>query len=301
MGTDEQIPTHPAAVAAWLEHFEGRMPRHGKILRGLIRGVIRDPRIVQLSIGCSVARGSFDELSDLDCEVSLEKAAWPSGLAAIEPLVRECGDVVEMLQHHWAGAGTADSCRTAVVYSTGVQLDLMAWPVTAWSGMRPPNTIVLHATRPVFTHPGDPPDATVGLDRLREWRFLGWWALLDADKYLLRTSPWEARQRLEEARAVVWQLHAAAEGVPLPEYGITSLLDAPNIALPDGIERTTAGLDLSELRAAVTECARQLRRRWRQLAAAVTGLADISAVPPWAVERLGLSAADADAAPPDAA
>lgn len=301
MARDEPTPTDPAAVAEWLGRFERRAPRHGKVLRGLIQGVARDPRIVQFSIGCSVARGSFDEFSDLDCEVSFEQSAWPSGLAAIEPLVRSCGDVVETLQHHWAGAGTADNCRTAVVYSTGVQLDLMAWPVTVWSGTRPPHTIVLHATRPVFTRPSEPPDAAVGVVRLKEWRFLGWWALLDADKYLRRGSLWEARLRLEETRTVIWQLHAAARGVALPEYGITSLLDAPTVALPDGVERTAAGLDLREMQEAVIECAHQLRRQWRLLAGRVTGLDDIAAVPPWAVERLGPSAGDPDASPPAAA
>jgi hypothetical protein len=285
-------PSQPAAVASWLQELGLRSPRHAEVLLRLIDGVRLDPRIVQFSVSCSVARGSSDELSDLDSELSLEPDAWPSGLELVDPLVRTAGDVVELLHHQWPAARAAEHRRTAVQYANGIQLDLMVWPVTTWSGMYPPDTVVLHATREVFTRPWDPARAAPTLERLHEWCFLGWWALLDADKYLRRGSPWEARQRLEEARTAVWQLAAAARKLPFSEYGITTLLDAAAPHLPAGVEATAPNLDVAALRVAVRRCAELLDAAW---APAVAAIADATAAPSprlarWARKRLARSA-----------
>src|SRR6202041_2684799 len=50
--------------------------------------------------------------------------------------------------------------------------------------------------------PGDEPPAAYAVtgEQIREWAFLGWCALIDADKYLRRGSLWEAHSRLHEAR-----------------------------------------------------------------------------------------------------
>lgn len=286
-GDPPRPPPRPAADA-WLRELAGRLPRHGEVLRRLIEGVRRDPRIVQLSVSCSAGRGTADELSDLDCELSLVPEAWPSGLELIEPLVRSAGDVVELLHHQWAGAGASQHRRTAVVYSNGVQLDLMVWPVTAWSGMHPPDTVVLHATRDVFTHPWDVERAMPTVERLHEWYFLGWWALLDADKYLRRASPWEARQRLEEARTAVCRLAAAAQRLPFPEYGMTALLDAAEPDLPRGLDATASGLDVTAMGRAVQRCAELLEAEWVIAREVVAGRAAPSGIPlgRWALTRL---------------
>lgn len=250
-----------------------RLPRHHEVLRRLIEGVRSEPRAVQLSVGCSLGRGAGDELSDIDAELSLEPAAWPEGLELVEVLVHSAGEVIELLHHRWGDAER--SRRTAVVYADGVQLDLMVWPVDVWSGMHPPDTVVLYAKRPVFTRPWDPARGRAGEAQVREWVFLGWWALLDADKYLRRGSVWEARARLEEARDAVWRLAAAAQGLPFAEYGITTLLDAPVPQLPEGMAATVAGLDAGEVRAAVF--------RGAQLLLATGGPSPLGE---WAQERL---------------
>ena len=272
---------------AWLARLARSLPRHAEILRRLTAGVRDDERVVHVVVSCSVGRGAADELSDLDCSLSLEPSAWPGGLELVEPLVRSAGTVVDLLHHRWPGAGSTENRRTAVQYADGVQLDLMVWPVTAWSGMHPPDTVVLYESREVFTRPWEAVRGLATIAQLREWTFLGWWMLLDADKYLRRGSPWEARQRLEEARAVVWQLTAAAQGLQFAEYGITTLLDAEAIVLPDGMGGTVAGLDAARLRAAVMRCAAVLGERWAPAAAAV---GEAGAVQPplaaWALMRL---------------
>lgn len=274
--------------APWLDDLGERLPEHAAVLRRLTEYVRRDPRVVQLLVGCSVGRGVADALSDLDCHLSLEAEAWPGGLELIEPLVRSVGEVIDLLHHRWSGAGD-DHRRTAVQYANGVQLDLMVSPVSGWSGMRPLDVVILHQSREVFVRPWDPARAMPSPDGLREWCFLGWWMLLDADKYLRRGSLWEAHQRLEEARAVVWKLAAAAQRLPFPEYGITALLDADRPVLPDGIAKTAAGIDSAELEAAVRLCAELLRAQWQAAAEAVAGDAQPAAEPElaqWALTRL---------------
>jgi hypothetical protein len=284
-------PAPDADAQAWLDRLAAGLPRHAEVLHRLVVRARQDPRVVQVSVGCSVGRDAGDELSDLDCELSLEADAWPSGLELVEPLVRSAGDAVEILHHQWSGAAAGPNRRTAVIYAGGVQLDLMVWPVTAWSGMHPPDTVVLHATRQVFDRPWDPSRARPTLERVREWHFLGWWALLDADKYLRRSSPWEARQRLEEARHAACQLFATAQRLPFPEYGITTLLDAPEPRLPAGIEPTVAGIDPDQLRTAVERCAELLDAQLAPAVEAVTSTAETTPSPlaGWARQRLGMS------------
>ena len=84
-------------------------------------------------------------------------------------------------------------------------------------------------------------------DQVREWAFLGWCALIDADKYLRRGSLWEAHNRLHEARDQIWALWAAANGALYPWHGLSQVLDHDPGNLPPGIESTVAGLNASDL------------------------------------------------------
>ena len=96
-----------------------------------------------------------------------------------------------------------------------------------------------------------PPDAyAVTGEQVREWAFLGWIALIDADKYLRRGSLWEAHSRLQEARHRIWALWAAAQGAMYPWHGLSQVLDHDPGDLPPGIEFTVAGLDAADLRRA---------------------------------------------------
>lgn len=88
------------------------------------------------------------------------------------------------------------------------------------------------------------------MSRSGSGRFLGWYALIDADKYLRRGSLWEAHNRLHEARHHIWALWAAAAGALYPSHGLPQALDHDPGNLPPGIESTIAGLDPADLRQA---------------------------------------------------
>ena len=87
---------------------------------------------------------------------------------------------------------------------------------------------------------GPAPAYTVTGEQVREWAFLGWCALMDADKYLRRGSLWEAHNRLHEARHHIWALWAAATGART-RHGLSQVLDHDPGNLPPGIESTVAG------------------------------------------------------------
>lgn len=83
----------------------------------------------------------------------------------------------------------------------------------------------------------------------------------------LRSSPWEALQRLAEARGHLFQLWAVAQGIPDARYGLTAILDTEGASMPPGIDRTVAGPDRAELLAAGQYMAQALSEVSAQLAA----------------------------------
>jgi hypothetical protein len=90
--------------------------------------------------------------------------------------------------------------------------------------------VALHDPDGHLARPFTPRSLQAGPAEVREWAFLGWVALADLAKYLRRASPWEALVRLNSARDHAWRLWAAAHGVAYPGVGLTSVLDAPELA-----------------------------------------------------------------------
>lgn len=157
---------------AWIESLPERLVAQQQLLRLLLERTETEPDARWLVVGCSLARGNADELSDID-----------------------------------AGMGVTDG---------------EVEPVTQ-----------------------------------RVLRCLA--------KYLRRGSPWEAHSRLERARELTWRMLAADRGVPEPQFGITSLLDAG--ADETGLEPTVAGLGAHELLHAARELAVELKDLQEQFAA----------------------------------
>lgn len=189
-------------------------------------------------MGCSLAAGRGDELSDVDAAVGYEEGV---GSAALEgdglELVRAAGPTLDVLVHRLPG-WPEDTLRLAVEYRAGVQLDLVLMPAAARLGVPDGSVAVVDkdgilATpwRPSVAGPPEPGQA-------REWVLLGWWALSDTAKHLRRGSLHEAAERLHEARAQALRLFAVAEGVPYPAFGLVSLLDFPPFELPSTLSET---------------------------------------------------------------
>jgi hypothetical protein len=194
-----------------------------------------------LILGCSVARGAGDELSDLDLGIGVADGELPGALDHLPGLASSGGEVLDLLDH-WLG----EHRHLFVQYANGLQLDLLAMPASARKGYVAGEVVLYDADAALgdevvpraFQYTG----ATV-----REWSFLGWWALGDLAKYLQRGSVWEAAQRLDEARTQAFRLWGIAHGVRDATFGLTALLDSPGAGLPPGAEATVAALDSHDL------------------------------------------------------
>jgi hypothetical protein len=257
---------------AWLESLPGELAAQRRVLTGLMSFCEATPLVSSLAVGCSLGRGAADALSDIDAALGV--AAGPDDAgdrqvlaaeAAVVAILPSLGPLIDVLRHR---VGAADRLvrRVFAQFADGTQLDLA---ILDEAGVRrgdaAPDFITLYraASLPDADLPdpaGTPSAYAVTGEQVREWAFLGWCALIDADKYLRRGSLWEAHNRLHEARHHIWALHAAAVGALYPRHGLSQVLDHDPRNLPPGIESTVAGLDTADLRRAAQASATVLTR-----------------------------------------
>lgn len=212
-------------------------------------------------LGCSVARGAGDHLSDLDLAVGVRDEDFAAAIPKIRLAVDGLGDLVGSYQHKLPSV-TTTHLRIFAQYADRCQVDLVVFPASAsaepFAGVvalyDPDAAIVTRAHR-------EPPTPA----QVREWAFHGWCALADAGKYLRRHSSWEALLQLNNARDQLWRLQAVAGHVPDPQFGVISILDfAPEMITPD-MAATAADLDLARLVPAARQLANLLDQTGKQL------------------------------------
>jgi hypothetical protein len=244
------------------------------VLEQLVDFCEATPLVTSLSVGCSLGRGAADALSDVDAAIGLAAPVGPAGagrvLAAEDALVAllpRMGPVVDVLRQR---LGRPDRFVRGLFaqFADGTQLDVAVMAeADVRRGRAAPDFVSLYRTPPahaslleaaasphdadVAVAEGFPPADEVSAQQVREWAFLGWRILGDADKHLRRGSLWEAHQRLHEARGHIWALWAAARGALYPWHGLSQVLDLDPHDLPPGIEDTVAGLVAEDLRRAV--------------------------------------------------
>jgi hypothetical protein len=222
-----------------------------RLLDGLLRAVTADDRWEWLELGCSVAAGRADELSDLDLGLGYTDEA---ALSTVDGILRGLGTVVDVSAQPYAGMP-----RWWVQYADGGQIDLVALPAADRRGL-PPDSVALLDRAGRLATPYEPSVLRAAPDDPRNWLLDGWEALSNVAKYVRRGSLLEALDQVHRARGRVFQLWAAGGGVPYPAFGLTSLLDEPEPSLPAGIEETYAGPERAAVLAAALATARLLRR-----------------------------------------
>lgn len=224
--------------ARWLDELTPRLPRHGRLIAAIRDAVTADDRLRWFDVACSLAAGLGDEFSDIDCAVGYREPLADDDVEALgTQLVDRVGDVTDMLVHVMDGfpPGTR---RFAVEYDDEIQLDLVVMPSNLMSGLRDREIALVDkdgalagtATSRVF----GPPDERTA----REWALMAWWWVSDVAKYLQRGSLYEAADRIERVRQQALKLYAAAQDVPYPLFGLTSLLDYAPFQLPDKVADT---------------------------------------------------------------
>jgi len=273
-GADGSSPDGAGALSgrAWLAALPGELAAQRRVMAGLVDRCEAWPLARSFLVGCSLGRGAADSLSDIDAALGVDAERGQAGagrVAAAEAMVvaalPDLGPLIDVLRHR---SGTADQSarRIFAQFADGTQLDLAVVAVAdieirVRAGGAPDFISLYQATIPPESQPsdaggaargaqpaGEPPAAyAVTRDQVREWAFLGWCALIDADKYLRRGSLWEAHNRLHQARHHIWALWAAAHGALYPWHGLSQVLDHDPDNLPPGIESTIAGLDTAGL------------------------------------------------------
>lgn len=269
----------------WLPALRARLPGHAALLDELLIICRDDDRIRVLELQCSIARGAGDQLSDLDLGLAVRDDAWEQVADELPDRLREIAETVDLLAHTMSEWGGRPHRRLFVQYADGRQIDLVVQPATAVSG-RVPGAVVLHDPDGRLAEQRVPGVATASVEDVRSWEVLGWESLANVAKYLERGSAWEALERLTHARDTSLRLWAAAEDVPYPLFGLTSLLDADDPRLPHGLDATVARADLDELRAAALACAELLRvasARAREHLGSIDGESPMAG---WVSERL---------------
>lgn len=216
----------------------GDLPAHTEVLEGLQREVDASEQWRWLELGCSLAAGRGDQLSDIDAGIGYAESLAVEDVDRVgAALVQAVGSPLDLLVHAMPG-WPPEVRRFAVEYTNGVQLDLVLMPAQQRQGI-PEGAIAVVDKDARLAVPWRPPVADPPtVDEAREWMMLGWWALSDVAKYLRRGSLFEAVERIGEARQQALRLFAVARRIPYPAFGLVSLLDAEPGELPDGLDRT---------------------------------------------------------------
>jgi hypothetical protein len=267
-------PMEAGALAgrAWLAALPDELAAQRRVMVGLVDRCEAWPLVTSLLVGCSLGRGAADALSDIDAALGVDAPLGEAGAervgtaeAMVVAALPELGALVDVLRHR---AGPAAQ-RIFAQFADGTQLDLAVVAeaeiearrrgggapdfIPLYQVLAPPGYVAPDARAPAGgSAPGGEPPAAYAVtgEQVREWAFLGWWALIDTDKYLRRDSLWEAHGRLHQARHHIWALWAAAHGALYPWHGLSQVLDHDPGNLPPGIEATVAGLEAGDLRRA---------------------------------------------------
>jgi predicted nucleotidyltransferase len=227
----------------WINALPPELARQQQLLRKVLALCNADSAIRWLVIGCSLARSAADSLSDLDLAMGITDQDFAAALPRLRHAIDNLGDLVESYHHQLPSVAETHE-RIFAQFADRCQIDLMIFPASAPGGSIP-DVVVLY----------DPDDRLVIRDKrqpvtpeqIRSWAFRGWCALADLGKYLRRGSAWEALDRLNEARAQLWQLWAVTVKVPDPAYGLTSILDFAPDQLPAAFQDTVSDLDPARL------------------------------------------------------
>ena len=241
--------TTGADARRWLAAMPGQVAGQRSLLESLITAAEGEPAFRWVELGGSLARGAGDELSDIDAGLGVADDGWDEGLAAAAAAVHAAGPVADEFRQRFPGEDGQPAWHLVTLYETGLQLSLVVMRAS-WRAGLPPQSVALYDLDGQLGRPWTPDTTEADAATAREWACLGWVALGDLAKYADRGSVWEARAKLEEARAQAWQLWAVAVGAVYPAFGLTAVLDVPGVTLPPGIEATAAGLGLPDVRRA---------------------------------------------------
>lgn len=270
----------------WLRSLPPELNAQRAIIDSFLATARGDDRIRAFVVGCSLGRGAADRLSDVDAMFGVRPDAWDSAIASSRVWVQQAGAVVDLNQLLLpeGDARAKDYQHTYALYANGVELDLTVSRMRDDWRRRSDWIVLYDADNSI---PAAVTAWTQSADDLKRWGYAALTRLNALAKYVERGAAWEAHLCLELARADVWRICAVKEHVPDAQFGVTAVFDDPRRPVPNGIERTVAGLDQADLVAAARACCDLLIDAWPGAASALGSQLALPALAARVRERLG--------------
>jgi hypothetical protein len=228
----------------FLEQLTRRLPLHAALLHRLLTALAGQDRVVWVEVGCSIPTERADELSDID--MGLGHLGDPP-IEMVDEILNGLGAVVDGGWTPWG-----EAARWWVQYLDGVQVDVVLMPADRRNG-RAPGSIALLDLHGHLVEEFTPTIMHASEQDIDGWHLDGWEGLCNVAKYLARGSLHEAADQLHRVRQDCCRLWAVGEGVDYPAFGLTSLLDAPDATLPDGLDESHVGLRSEAIRGAALQ------------------------------------------------
>jgi hypothetical protein len=127
---------------AWIDRLPDELGGQQAIMRRLLTFSEADPEVCWLAIGCSVARGAGDRMSDLDMGIGVREEVFEAARDRIRLAADGLGDLVESYHHQLPGVPPPHE-RIFAQYADGCQLDLVILPAVLPGGPLP-RTVMLY-------------------------------------------------------------------------------------------------------------------------------------------------------------
>jgi hypothetical protein len=121
---------------AWIDRQPADLAGQKAIMRRLLAFSEADPDVSWLAIGCSVARGAGDRMSDLDMGIGVREPVFDAARDRIRRAADGLGDLVESYHHQIPGVPSPHE-RIFAQYADGCQLDLVILPAVLPGGSLP--------------------------------------------------------------------------------------------------------------------------------------------------------------------
>jgi hypothetical protein len=182
----------------WIDDLPSELAAQRGLLRGLLALCNADDRISWLVIGCSLARGAGDRLSDLDMAMGIRDEDFEAARPDLRRAVDGLGELVESYYHQLPGLTQAHE-RIFAQFADRSQVDLVLFPASVPGGAVP-DVVVLYDPDDRLVTAAERKPVTSG--QIREWAFEGTVADLDPGRLL------------DAARRVAALLHEAGERLP---------------------------------------------------------------------------------------
>ena len=126
----------------WIDDLPPELAGQQALLRGLLALCDADDRIRWLVIGCSLARGAADHLSDLDMAMGIRDEDFDAARPDLRRAVDSLGELVESY-HHQLPSVTQAHERIFAQFADRSQVDLVLFPASVPGGSVP-NVVVLY-------------------------------------------------------------------------------------------------------------------------------------------------------------